>query len=284
MTGPDPEAPASAARPDGPAPAASASGPPRSGRRLAQEKAYVRAIERRFVALRGSGMYLSPGDFPLLLDWHERGVPVDLVIATIEDLFEKSAARSKSRTIQSLRYCRRAIEDAWERRRTALLGPPATPGSIDRGSAPFSPQDVAGHLRRAHDRTRDAAQRLRTLCSGDIDAVRSLDAVVERLAHLAGEQAMHARQDLAPLEDELVRLEEEAVQCVAGALAEARVAELRREAERSLDGFTGRMSARVRESTIARSLSAALRRTAGLPRFSLFAMSASSPPEDKADS
>ncbi len=56
----------------------------------------MRAVERRFLALRESGLYLSPKDFALLLDWFERGVPAELVISAIEALFSKAAARSIS--------------------------------------------------------------------------------------------------------------------------------------------------------------------------------------------
>ena len=75
---------------------------PKEQNTFAREKAYVRRIERRFLTLRDSGLYLSPRDFALLLEWHERGVPADLVIATIETLFSRAEARSQTRKIQSI--------------------------------------------------------------------------------------------------------------------------------------------------------------------------------------
>ena len=98
----------------------------------AREKAYIRTVERRFNALRESGLYISPRDFSLLLDWFERGVPAELVIFAIEEVFRKAAARGGTDKISTIAYCRRAVETAWKERRSALLGasprPPARAG------------------------------------------------------------------------------------------------------------------------------------------------------------
>src|SRR5881392_115396 len=81
---------------------------------LVREKDYVRRIERRFLALRESGLILSSCDFEILHDWFERGVPAELVIQVLEEIFAKTADRPESRRIQSIAYTRKAVERAWE--------------------------------------------------------------------------------------------------------------------------------------------------------------------------
>ncbi len=130
----------------------------------AREKAYIRTIERRFNALRESGLYISPRDFSLLLDWHERGVPAELVILAIEEVFRKAAARGSTKQISTIAYCRRAVETAWQERRAALLGsePPAPGGS--RGA--FTREEVAAHLESCAAATEAAASAIDTGAGG----------------------------------------------------------------------------------------------------------------------
>lgn len=234
---------------------------------------YVRRIERRFNALRESGFYISPRDFALLLDWHERGVPADLVIAALEEVFARAAARSQVRKIQSILYCRRAVEEAWEERRTALLGPP--PGADTRGvtsRGAFQIEEILEHLARAARETVAAAP----AADPGEDAGRSYRSVLlgtaERLAELQQEIRSGQRKDLESLEDELVALEARVLEHAAPALTpEARDA-LQKQTEAALAGFTSRMSERTRKATLHRALDASIRRTLGLPRYSLFTL------------
>jgi hypothetical protein len=75
--------------------------------------AYFRAIEEAFVRLRGAPLLLSPADFQVAARWRRVGVPIGLVIATLEELFEKRRARGAKGRINSLRYCAPAVEGAW---------------------------------------------------------------------------------------------------------------------------------------------------------------------------
>src|SRR5206468_7234509 len=123
---------------------------------FAREKAYVRRIEKRFLALRAGGLTLSPRDFALLLDWHHRGVPADLVLATIEAVITRSATRSRARKIQSISYCRHAVEEAWEERRAAMIGADAPAASPPRGA--LATEEVVDHLDRVSGLVREAGE------------------------------------------------------------------------------------------------------------------------------
>src|SRR5688500_13177588 len=75
--------------------------------------AYFRAIEEAFVRLRGAPRLLSPADFQVASRWQREGVPLGLVLATLEEVFAKRRERGARGRINSLRYCAPAIEAAW---------------------------------------------------------------------------------------------------------------------------------------------------------------------------
>lgn|GEM_PF-1241021 len=52
---------------------------------------YLRAIERRFLEMRGRGLMLSPRDVLLVDTWRERGVPIRVVLAALEEGAERFA-------------------------------------------------------------------------------------------------------------------------------------------------------------------------------------------------
>ena len=72
---------------------------------------YFTEIEETFVRRRGKHLFLSPLDWALIEVWQDRGIPLHIVIRSIEsvfDVFDKLPAGT--RTIKSLFYCREEIE------------------------------------------------------------------------------------------------------------------------------------------------------------------------------
>jgi len=88
----------------------------------AEEVAYFRAVEDAFVRLRGAPLLLSPADFLVAARWHREGVPLPLVVATLEEVFTKRREREAKGRINSLRYCAQAVDAAWAEVRE-LQGP-----------------------------------------------------------------------------------------------------------------------------------------------------------------
>lgn len=232
---------------------------------LARQKAYVRQIEQRFNALRASGLYISPRDFALLLDWYDRGVPASLVIAAIEGAFAKAAARAARSAIQSITYCRRAVEEAWEDRRAAMLG--AAPAKGAAPSAVFGRDEIAVHLDAA-------AAAISRSAVGMIGEARSM---LEEVAAALGAHGRSVRDpdvhtDLPALEAQLALLEERALEAARVGLDASTLQQLAATCETSLAPFSARMSERARAATLRRALDGAIRAKLGMPRFSLFAM------------
>ena len=87
-----------------------------------EDVAYFHAVEAAFVRLRGAPLLLSPADFQVAKRWRREGVPLSLVVATLEDVFAKRRERGAKDRINSLRYCARAVDAAWAEVRE-LQGP-----------------------------------------------------------------------------------------------------------------------------------------------------------------
>jgi hypothetical protein len=205
----------------------------------AADQAYFRTIEELFVRRRGAPLLLSPADWQTAQRWRRAGVPLELVLRTVEELFDRRAQRRKPRRVNSLRYFAAAVDAAWDELQ-ALIAP-------GRG-APPPPLDVAA--------------RLAALAAALPADLAGREAWGELLRGLGGEtEAVEAA--LARLDDELVESER-------AALSE----ELRRDIEagaaRTLAALAERLPADEVAAARQRLERQLLRRRRGLPVLSLF--------------
>lgn len=87
---------------------------------------YFTEIEETFVRRRGKNLFLSPLDWALIESWQDRGIPLHIVIRSIEsvfDVFDQQPAGT--RTIKSLLYCKEEIEIQYREWAAAHAGSPA---------------------------------------------------------------------------------------------------------------------------------------------------------------
>ena len=106
---------------------------------------YYTEIEDTFVRRRGKNLFLSPLDWALIEVWQKRGIPLHIVIRSIEsvfDVFDKQPPGT--RTIKSLFYCREEIEVQYTEWLTAQTGKSAD--DAEEAGAGFSKESVAGHI------------------------------------------------------------------------------------------------------------------------------------------
>ncbi|MBD90586.1 MAG: hypothetical protein CL940_09625 [Deltaproteobacteria bacterium] len=90
-----------------------------------ERQAYLSAIERTFVTLRGRGFMLSPKEVALVDRWFEAEVPARVVIRTLQDGFARRSQRRQPPP-STLTYFESQIEvaiDDWHRKHT---GAPTT--------------------------------------------------------------------------------------------------------------------------------------------------------------
>jgi hypothetical protein len=73
---------------------------------------YARRLESALSAVAERPVVLSPRDWALVHDWHQRGVPLGLVLETLEEIVEERRRRRTGppRTLASIRG---AVEEAW---------------------------------------------------------------------------------------------------------------------------------------------------------------------------
>ena len=80
----------------------------------AGDHAYFQAIEECFIRLRGAPLLLSPADWQLARRWHESGIPLTLILETLEQVFGHRNESGATGRVQGLRYCAPAVEAAWK--------------------------------------------------------------------------------------------------------------------------------------------------------------------------
>ena len=85
------------------------------------EVTFLRVVEQTFLALKGSGLMLSPGDAERVAGWERTGVPVQVVCQALVDAFAsfRRAHGDDADPPRSLAYCVPAVEEsvaAWRKR------------------------------------------------------------------------------------------------------------------------------------------------------------------------
>jgi hypothetical protein len=175
--------------------------------------------------------------------------------------------------VNSIAYCRRAVEEAWARVRE---GRPAVPQRAGVKRPTLDVSEVASHLEASAETLRKLArapQRAGNAASPPHAARTRLAAVGERLAGIASSLDPRSPLDFAALEGDLARLEQAMHEAAEGILGPDEVARLVDAAKERIEPFSAKMSARARATTLRRSVEAAMRETLGLPRLSLFTLS-----------
>jgi len=216
----------------------------------AEDQAYFRALEERFLTLRGRATLLSAEDWATAVEWRRAGIPVELVMAEMERLFVRQRERRSRRGISSLRYFSAAVHAAWSERLEAEAGgarPLADPGPpLEERLAALAralPAGLPG---------RPALERRLLALAG------SFEEVEKALGEIDGETVAELARTLGAEEDAALRARVD--RALAAALAAAPAREL----------------AEARERLYVR----ALRERFELPLLSLFSPVAMGPPSD----
>jgi len=212
---------------------------------------YFTEIEEHFQRARGTALFLmSPLDWALVESWKNAEVPLEAVLRGIDVAFEKWRARKvKTQMVNSLAFCAQAV---------------LTEAQIMAGAAP-----ARG--------TREAAppfalEELRAYLAGNAAA---LPPGYEETAASLGRLAVEAEQhytDLEGLEQRLTVLEEKMMAAARSRQTEEELLEARRELDRQLRPYRGKMTADQLAMLERQYLERILLEKAGLPRLSLFYM------------
>lgn len=203
------------------------------------DRAYFRTIEETFIRLRGSPLLLSPSDWQVARTWQRKGIPLDLVCLTLEDVFERRRERGAKGRIQSLRYCSEAVLAAWQ-----------------------DIQELEATGVRAEAPRLDVAARLAALVEHLPRDLKRRDTWERRIRALEG--------DPQPVEEALSLLDKELIEALEGALSADGRAELEAAVERGLAAVRGRLPEERVDDVRRRLRDQTLRRISSIPVLSLF--------------
>jgi hypothetical protein len=209
---------------------------------------YFLEIESHFAARRGTPFVFSAKDWALMKSWQADGVPLPVVIEAIDRCWDKSREGRRRRTVSSLSYCRHAVAELWEERKSLHIG----------GSDELPESDPAGSLALLAEELERAAS------VADGAAAEILGATAASLASLA------ALGSVPAIEEALASTEQRLVAQLLDSLDPA----VRRSTEEEIDRELARFPAldgEVRERTRDANLRRAVRSRFSLPRLSLFA-------------
>jgi hypothetical protein len=214
---------------------------------------YFTEIEEHFRKARGTSLFLlSPLDWALIENWKFSGVPLEAVLRGIDDAFEKWRSRKvKTRHVNSVAYCAQAVMEAALR----LSGAGATKAR-QAAETGFQASEIAEYLN-------GAAEQL------ERHSTESYSAIAVTLRALAAD-AESAAQNLQDLESKLTALEEKMVAVVRTETADDVLFEIRRDLEKELAPYRGKMSTDQIVMLERRYLDTRLLERANLPRLSLF--------------
>jgi hypothetical protein len=216
---------------------------------------YYTEIEEHFREARGTSLFLlSPLDWALIESWRNSGVPLEAVLKGIDEAFEKWRARKiKSWKVNSLAYCAQAVMEAAQR----LSGAGATKAR-QTTDPPFQAAEICEYLKQAACRIR-ANERA------------AYHAIASSLQALAGEAEKHVN-NLEDLERHLTALEDKMIAIARSVMSEDDLLEMRRQLDRELAPYRGKMTAAQISMLERRYLDTRLLEKEQLPRLSLFYM------------
>jgi hypothetical protein len=234
---------------------------------------YFTEIEEAFVRLRGKSLLLSPMDWDLMQSWKDDGVPLRVVLRSLEKVFESHQAKARRRPIQSLSYCKGEVEaqfGEWREARVGAAEPEAsTTGSSD--SNPFGKDAVLAHLERSRVKLLELKiKRAEAMGGGfviDVTHIALCEAIA-RLGVLIGE--FEKVPNAEKLENELGLIERSIDEAIDLATFDDTRAEARAAAVELLKPYKSNMEPEVYERQIELLLKKRLREIYGVPRLSLF--------------
>ena len=203
------------------------------------DEAYFRVIEETFIRLRGTPFLLSPADWQETQKWYRQGIPIRLVIDTLESVFRSRAESGKKGKVQSLRYLSSAVEDAWQAESDLkATGHSTVPEPID---TTLRLAKLAESLPSSFTLRQEFSERILRLNGSSEELERSLMELDQELLHSAFESMSGAQQD------EIAQRVEVAIRQLDRNVDPSRLSEIRQ---------------RLRDQTI--------RNMTGLPLLSLF--------------
>ncbi len=212
---------------------------------------YFTEIEEHFQRARGTSLFLlSPLDWALVESWNNSEIPLEAVLRGIDEAFAKWRARKvKTQMVNSLAFCAQAV---LTEARIMAEGAPARPRA--ESTPPFTAEELKAYLE-----------------SNAAALPEAYAQIAESLRKLAAGAEQHYTA-LEALEQHLTVLEEKMIATARSQQSEEQALESRRELDRQLRPYRGKMTADQLSMLEKQYLERHLLEQSALPRLSLFYM------------
>ena len=222
-----------------------------------EDEDYYAAVEKHFVALRGSPLFISPREWQLIDRWRQQQIPLRVVKQGLDRAFERS---KPNRPIRRLSYCRQTVEAHYRRFREAVAGSSAVE---ERNGT--DPHDVEAYVSRLKEELVRAAEKLDVAKQPLVDAIET---AVHRLDALGLDKT--DAMGLEEIDQELDAVEKDLLAAAESVLPSEDRQRCLDDAERSLRDYRARMPADVFDSASKAAYLKRVRSIFGLPPLSLF--------------
>lgn len=201
-------------------------------------------------------------DWALIESWEKEGIPLKIVLSTIDELFDQLEADPKrAGSIRTLTYCKDAVEARYSAWKESMVGAPA--GASEPEAEESESASKAGS---SQSRLEDLAAKLEELAPGFEGEVReALVSAKESIGLLKGSSA--APQEI---EAELDRLDDLIDESLLGHADEKEVRRIRESALWELGERASLMDKDALERTTGLVVKKELRRASGIPGLGLF--------------
>ena len=217
---------------------------------------YFTEIEETFVRRRGKHLFLSPIDWAMIEGWQDRGIPLHIVIRSIESVFDVFDLQPPgTRTIKSLLYCREEIEAQYNEWLTSQTG--KSRETAAEASSGFSTEAIAEHIA-------NTSAILKGLSTNGLD--EDISRAVARLDELAGQLT----DDYETIDKKLGDIEKLLDRAMIANWEPTHLSAIKKELAALLRGYKADMDAEGYQNTFDLMLLKRLREEAGIPRLGLF--------------
>jgi len=231
---------------------------------------YFTEIEDTFIRRRGKHLMLSPMDWALIESWKERGVPLHVVVRSVEHAFDSHASKKQKRTVKTLLYCQEEVEAQYAEWLASRVGgheePTAAATKADESKSPFPRDAVLAHL----GRSLDALKKLKAARAYNHELSEALLRAITLLSEIKDDYASAAQPDARKLEDSLTGIERLLDDAIRVAVGDVELEAANAEIELQMKPYRRHMDKAAFEQTRGSLLRKRLREHFDVPRLSLF--------------
>lgn len=223
---------------------------------------YFTEIEELFVRRRGRNLMLSPLDWALIEQWQERGVPLHIVLSSIEKVFDGVDQQpNRKRTIKSISYCKEEIEAQYAEWLDRQVGKStdAAISEVGQKNGFFTHETVSEHLENSIAALRECKNK--AFCETFRSAVKQLEELKANLTDNFEqvEEILNGIENF--LDGELKRRTDS-----------AHLNRIKQDVDKHLSAYRIKMNREVYDKTFDLMLLKKLREEAEIPRLSLFSL------------